>query len=283
MGNEPQRLPDYDDPPVVETVLGVQFDRLAGFRNAHLGAFWNTLDSDEWPTVADANLLHPQFEEFAETGRWAKGAFIQLSQDPAARVQIKSRDGDRMIQVQNDRLHFNWIGAKDDHTYPRYDNVRDGFTFVLDQFLSFIDRANIGDFRANQWEVTYVNHLPRGTVWNEPSDWNFFKPLGPVPTIENLIQGESFGGEWHFVIPEKVGRLHINWRHSKKLVPDEEEEEFIRLTFTARGPVENTDDPILAIFAGLDVGHRTSVLVFKELMDDNANKSWGMKHDADNV
>jgi hypothetical protein len=40
---------DYENPPVVKTVLGVQFEPLATFSNAHLGAFWKRLDADAWP------------------------------------------------------------------------------------------------------------------------------------------------------------------------------------------------------------------------------------------
>ena len=72
-------LADYENPPVVESVLGVQFERLRGFKNAHLGAFWTTLDKKEWPVVADAPPLPPQFERFTESAKWAKGLQIQFS------------------------------------------------------------------------------------------------------------------------------------------------------------------------------------------------------------
>jgi len=104
-------FPDYVDPPVVETILGVQFDPLASWRNAHLGVFWKTLNTDDWPNVSDAPPLQPQFERFAESARWAMfGAQLTLTQDPSARLQIKNKAGDRMIQLQNSRLHFNWLG-----------------------------------------------------------------------------------------------------------------------------------------------------------------------------
>jgi len=48
---EQHSLPDYVNPPVVETILGVQFERLPAFKNAHLGAFWKTLDTREWADV----------------------------------------------------------------------------------------------------------------------------------------------------------------------------------------------------------------------------------------
>src|SRR5436309_10921680 len=91
-------LPDYTNPPVVETVLGVQFDRLPGFTNAHLGAFWSKLDTNEWPEVADAPPLQPQFERFTEAAKWSRGLQFQLTPIPPGRVQIRNANGDRMIQ-----------------------------------------------------------------------------------------------------------------------------------------------------------------------------------------
>jgi hypothetical protein len=92
-------LPDYETPPVVETVLGVQFERLPGFKNGHLGAFWKSLPRGEWPTVSDAPPLEPQFERFEPSARWVRGLHIQLTQDPTSRLQIKNQAGDRMIQI----------------------------------------------------------------------------------------------------------------------------------------------------------------------------------------
>src|SRR4051794_17684467 len=42
-------LPDYDDPPVVETVLGVQFAPLQGWGVPHYGLFWTEIKS-EYPS-----------------------------------------------------------------------------------------------------------------------------------------------------------------------------------------------------------------------------------------
>jgi uncharacterized protein (TIGR04255 family) len=273
-------LPDYDNPPVVETVLGVQFERLLRFKNAHLGAFWKTLDADEWPVVQDAPPLAPQFERFEKPAPWAKGVQLQLTQDPANRLQIKNKDGDRMIQLQNNRLHFNWIGESGGR-YPRYERVRDGLEWALRKFVEFVEQEHVGDFRPNQWEVTYVNHIPQGSVWNTPTDWSFFKPLAGVSTVDNLLQGESFGGEWHFVIPRQKGRLHVQWHHGLKSAPEKSENEIVRLMFTARGPIEEGGDKLQTITDALNLGRRTIVSSFKELMSDDANKHWGLKHAND--
>lgn len=274
-------FPSYERPPVVETVLGVQFDRLPRARNAHWGAFWKTLDPEEWPEVGDASLLPAQFEQFEAKAAWARAVQLQLTQDPSCRLRITNADKNRMIQVQNSRLHFNWLGQQGGK-YPRYSKVRDGFLSTLSCFVAFVTAEELGEFAPNQWEVTYVNQIPRGTVWNTPDDWGFFKPLGGVPTIENVVDGESFGGEWHFVIPPKQGRLHIAWQYGKGATAGPGgTEDFIRITLTARGPILPTSDGIEAISEGLDLGRATIVRSFHDLMSDEANHHWGLNDSED--
>lgn len=276
------RLPDYKNPPVVETVLGVQFDRLPNAKNAHFGAFWETLGAGEWPTVADAPLLPTQFERFEATSGWAKGVQLQLTQDPACRLQIRNAGGNRMIQIQNTRLHFNWLG-RGEQAYPRYDRVLREFISVLEQFRQFATDKSLGELRFNQWEVTYVNEIPRGTVWTTPADWGFFRLLGSAQPVERDIEGESFGGEWHFVIPQRRGRLHIQWQHGKgaRDAKQDEANDFIRLTLTARGPIAESGDEVQSIREGLDFGRATIVRSFRDLMSDGANRYWGLKHEDD--
>jgi uncharacterized protein (TIGR04255 family) len=274
-GNKPL-LPDYTNPPVVETVLGVQFDRLKGFANAHLGAFWRMLDPIEWPAVSDAPPLQPQFERFVEAARWARGLQLQITPIPQGRMQVKNRAGDRMIQVQNGRLHFNWLSVQG-NDYPRYEAVRAGFVEQMERFLAYIHEAGLGPFQPNQWEITYINQLPRGGVWNTPADWTFFEPLRGIPTVEGVIEGEDFTGEWHFVIPEKRGRLHIEWQHALRALPNQPECEIIQLTLTARGPVESKEIGLRPILEGLDLGRETIVRSFAGLMSAEANRQWGLK------
>ncbi len=272
-------LPDYANPPVVETILGVQFEPLPDFRNAHLGAFWKTLNQNEWPKVADAPPLESQVERFSEQMEWGRMAFqFKLAQDMPNRLQVSNKDGDRMIQVQNGRLHFNWLG-KAGGPYPHYGPVRDGFDWLLGQFSDYIAREKLGDLRPNQWEVTYLNHIPKGTVWKTVADWHFFSPLGAVPSVSELIEAESFGGEWHYIIPEKRGRLHVRWQHSQRQEP--KLEEIIVLNLTARGPVEDEKAGLTAALTGLDLGHDVIVRSFKDFMSKDASDYWGLKNAQD--
>lgn len=268
-------LPDYGHPPVVETVLGVQFDRLPKFTNGHLGAFWSSLNQSEWPTVADAPFLQPQYERFTPEAKWAQGVHIQLTPMPPCRLQITNRSGDKMMQVQNGRFHFNWLG-KSGANYPRYEAVRDGFLASLEDFVAFASRAAVGEFAPNQWEITYINQIPKGTVWHTPEQWGFFQPLQHSGGINKLVQFESFDGEWHYVIPGQLGRLHMKWQHGQRTDAGDNAE-IVHLTLTARGPLSKkpgTDE----IVRGLGIGRETIVRAFRELMSDEANRQWELKN-----
>jgi len=265
-------LPDYENPPVVETILGVQFDRLPGFRSVHLGAFWEILGRTDWPQIADAPPLLQQFERFRGAANWGQlDLQLMMSQDASQRAQMKNQTGDRMIQVQNGRLHFNWM-KQGEAKYPKYEKVRDGFRDVLGKFTKFVRDLNLGSFCPNQWEVTYLNQIPAGTVWKVPSDWGFFRLLGTAAIPGDV---ESFDGAWHFAIPQDRGRLHVQWQHARQ--PGPTPKDIIVLNLTARGALEsaNTEDSMIA---GIDLGRETIVRAFPALMSDDANKYWGLKH-----
>src|SRR5436190_21828675 len=99
---------DFERPPVVETVMGMHFSPLPGFRNAHLGAFWKSLPV-EWTVVVDAAALPQQVEQF-DNGLLSVGFGVMFTAQPDMRMQIRNATGTRMLQVQNGQLHYNWIG-----------------------------------------------------------------------------------------------------------------------------------------------------------------------------
>jgi len=218
----------YKNPPVVETILSVQFDKLPG-----------------------------------------------LTQDPSSRIQVRNKSNDGMLQLQNGRLIVNWLGDSQG-AYPRYAAVRERLDTALAQFTAFLAGRGLGEICPNQWEVTYINHIPKGTVWNSPADWAFFRLLGANSNIDGIVQIENFNGDWRFQIPDKRGRLHVNWQIAKKADASELDAEFIRLTLTARGGIDETSgDPV---GEGLDLGRATVVRSFHNFMSDEANNYWGYKH-----
>jgi uncharacterized protein (TIGR04255 family) len=270
------KLPKYDRPPVVETILGVQFDPIPGLRTAHLGAYWATLGT-EWPVTEEAQPLDPQFESFDDSAQWAElGVRLQLSSRPQPRIRIRNAANDRMIQVQNGRFIFNWLRT-DGKQYPSYESVRQDFEVKLGGFREYLAlTARLSLPSANQWEITYLNHIPKDSVWQLPRDWSFFSPLNTNLGLSGLVELESFGGEWHFQIPPQRGRLHVRWQHARA----DERTELVALNLTARGSCQAENLEVPPILSGLDLGRETIVRSFQGLMSEWSNQYWGLQDDC---
>ena len=266
----------YKNPPVIETVLSVQFKPIRGLSAAHLGVFWESL-GEEWPTVNDAPAVEPVFERFEVARQWEPESFgIRLSQQVDVRLQIRNRTKDRMIQVQNGRFFYNWLGSEGG-PYPSYDVVRPEFDKYWHAFCQFLAaQYNESSVEPNQWEILYVNHLPQGTVWNCPSDLSgVFTFLGPISAEEIDLKFEAIGGEWNHVVGDKRGRLHIRLGRKNN---DEGPPATIVLTLLARGPVGERET---SINSGLELGHKTITKAFDHFTTPEAKKHWGLTNAND--
>jgi len=180
-----------------------------------------------------------------------------------------------MIQIQNGRLDYNWLG-QGGGSYPRYKSVRPEFDKTLKQFKKFLDIRGLGDFEPNQWEVTYVNHIPKGTVWNEPGDWmGLFEKL-PGPSLDSQeLQLGGLGGQWHFEIIPQRGRLHVQLQHGR--LGSETGEEALVLKLTGRGPI-STKGGVDDLDKGLNLGHEVIVTSFRDLTSCEAHEYWGKEN-----
>ncbi|HNQ23511.1 MAG TPA: TIGR04255 family protein [Phycisphaerae bacterium] len=290
-GQTSERLPSFKHPPVIETVLGVQFDRLPGLTNAHLGAFWRWLQTlqgaewkglsaQQWTDVTDVPAIDPVAEEFGDEQSWGPlVGKLKLTQDPSSRLQIRNHAKDRMIQVQNGRVHYNWV-KKDDAPYPRYTSIRPDFDEVMNALTVFLAEAKLGEAHVNQWEVTYVNIFRRGTVWERLADLRGLLRLPPVlGAAVDPLKLETFRGSWHYQIPPQRGRLHIELQHGRTALGGGEEE-VLKMILTARGPVGDVSGDDTGWGRGLDLGRAAIVRTFLLLTSPEAHAYWGLEHDS---
>jgi len=90
------------------------------------------------------------------------GAVLNLAMgvQPGTRLQITNRAGDRMVQIQPNRFHYNWkrVGGH----YPSYSQVRQEFDQHLALFARFVEEEGLGPVVPSQWELTYVDYVPPG-------------------------------------------------------------------------------------------------------------------------
>lgn len=262
---------DFRKPPVIETVLGVQFSKLSGFTSAHPGVYWHKqLDTREWRTAMQVAYLEDQFESFGDEREWKRpGIGVSPVGDRPDRIQIVHRGQEKMIQIQDTRFIYNW--RKRSGPYPKYENVLPEFLSLLEGFKAFATSFGWA-IALNQWEVVYVNHFQRGDLWHSPSEWSRLLPLLVFPDLPLDGQiSDSFGGQWSFVLPGRTGRLYVSAKHGK--AGGGSGPEVLILQLTARGRMLEEETSPRPEF---DLGHEAIVNSFGALTTREAHEHWGV-------
>lgn len=258
-----------DAPPVVETVFSVQFVSLPKFTLAHAGWYWKKYLDASWTVVEQAAPIADQFERF-DGEMWEQRIPFQLRPASAPdRLQIRREDDQRMIQLQATRFVYNW--KKGSVPYASYDTLRPEFDQEFQRFSSFAMDAGLGTLDPNQWEITYVNHIPNGQIWNTPQDWPKIIRGFMIPQADG--PGASLGGfdgEWHIILPAQRGRLHVSIHHAR--IGSAAGPEVLDLRLTARGPIDEQRG--WTIDNGLSIGHRSIVDTFSSVTTEEAQLVW---------
>ncbi|EDL61756.1 TIGR04255 family protein [Gimesia maris] len=262
MSNE--NCPSFDNPPVIETALSIQFDELSNFKTTHFGMFYETV-KDRFPIVVDKSRLAPVKEYFPRIPQM-QGIRFRSNEGGPERVWYKEPDnGSKMLQLQPDRYVFNWC-RKDLEEYPRYETY---LPVCLEEFKSFSDWAvknDLGEIKPNLCEVTYINRLYTkegenlsdffGTVftgleWKTSDGW-----------LRQPPENASFNRV--FVIGNMQGRLFVE----AGFAVDSDGQDFILLKITARVNINQTDE----LKESMDLAHLWVVKGFASLTSEHVQK-----------
>lgn len=262
------KLPSFEAPPVVETAIAVQFDRVKGMKNRHLWEFWYLL-REQFPVTEDQEPIDPKHELFGDDAK-SPPHFPQIVTRPhASRLQGVSDDKATMFQIQNGRLVYNWR-RQDSTEYPRWESNKPQFDKLLTSFRDYLNQAGLGSIRPNQWEVTYVNHLQKGREWDSPSDWANVVPGVIGQTSGDLSIGplESIAVRQQYVIEANKARLYADLQSA--FMAENPEQELLVLRLVARGvPAEDGQ-----IEGGLELGRKAIVTGFTEMTSERAHEIW---------
>ena len=268
----PLDLPDFDDPPVVETVLSVQFDRLTAMRTVHFGLYWGEV-RERFPMTEERGELPSLFEQSPEQPQPVVGIQFQaLEAPPAPRFWFTDEHGTELIQVQKDRFIKNWRKTGEGTMYPRYERVRAGFDQDFLRFAQFVSQNQLGTVHVNQCEVTYINHIVAGTGWETHADFDkvftVWRPPqsdfpGPVQDVTLRARFPIFGKGGGF-----AGRLHVTVQPVTRL---SDGAPMFLMELMARGQVgEETEF--------FDIGREWIVRSFANLTTPAMHKIWGRRN-----
>ncbi len=260
-------LPHFESPPVAEVVCGIQFDPLPDFRSTHFGAFLQTV-RDDYPNTEDRAPL----DEIRETeqGPTPKAEIGFLEMPPLRRIFYVDRSENFLLQLQPSRFLANWRKLKEDDKYPRYATTFPRFTSGWALFRQFADEAKLGPINANQYELSYINHIEEHDE-AFPSGIEQFLPLFAWKSAqsEHFLPRPSHGMlRLAFNLPEGRGRLHISLGHG---VRPRDNKKIAVADFTARGPAKADWSDLGSWFS---LAHEWIVRGFTDLTSTKAHQIW---------
>lgn len=262
---------EWKRPPVVEVVLGVQFSPLRRLHNGLLGLFWREMMAD-YPKASDAAPIAPAIEEFGDEPQFAMPGIEFAPARGDSRLRMVSADASRMIQVQNGWLVANWM-KKQGQPYPGYEGVQRQFDQALNGFKAFAAEHELGAFEPSVWEVTYIDHIPRNTVWSDFAD---------IPSVvPGLLGGperkpgafEAFSGTWSYRLAD-MARMRVVLQTARSNT--DPPLDLLVVTSTVRGPI--TDSEPGKINAAMNSGHAAAVETFVAITSRKAREYWEGKH-----
>ena len=262
-------LPDFEEPPAVETLVGFHFYPLQNWKTPNFGLFWQEIKT-EYP---DAQV-HPAL---AEQGlrlelNSALGS-IKLTGDVPVRWWYEHKSGKRLIQVQTESFIQNWRKRSKNDPYLHYKDLRPAFWRTWGQFLRFLKRQGVESPRVRQCEVTYVNHIDRGEGWRSFADlpdvfsaWKGRTYCGFLPTPDLVSMNVSYpiGGQ--------TGRLQIVMQPG---IRQPDARQTLQLTITAMcKPVSSEPSDL---FKSLDLGRKWVVRGFEDFTTEKMHAVWRKK------
>ncbi len=271
MTEEKRTLPDYQAPPVIETVLGVQFKPLNTFLIPHFGLFWEKIRS-EYPKFEVKPPLASVIEGFEREKNPKKGPTFSIVQGiPVLRCWFKDVTENQLIQVQNDRFIINWRQQTGEERYPHYHKIQPKFIAEWEKFCEFLKSEEIGSPEIVQCEMTYVNHfeLKReieniGNISKVLSFWSDLVSPGPLTTPESV----NFSIRYR--MPEEKGRLYVSLDPKVRF---RDGKEVLQLNLTARGNPGSSELEKICEWFGL--GHEWIVQGFTQLTTTTMHELWG--------
>lgn len=254
--------PKFKNPPVVEVVMGVQFDPLDKMKAVHLGEFFSAWKAD-YPAATDMPPIPPATEVFGDEVAGRRTLQISFGQPQAQipRQWFEDANGN-LVQIQDDRFVVNWRKVEG-QKYPSYKKICPSFFKHYDKFKQHCEIMELGEISPDLMELTYVNHIvPHQDFWSDHglidevfSHWEY----DPSDTIV-LKKPSRVKWEMVFDVPDSKTRLRIT---CTPVTHKETGEHALRIELLARGVAEKWTEAGMKRW--FDVAHHWIVWGFVDI------------------
>lgn len=211
----------------------------------------------------------PIIEQFGQ----APSVQVEFSdKPPLPRTWFVQGEGAAIIQIQQDRFLHNWKKVEPADAYPRYSTVMERFRESLSTLDEFVEEQDLGSIDPLQYEMTYVNHIPRDGPLAATAGIGTLFPDFTWRTTDGrfLPEPESMNWRTSMVLPKRSGRLHTTIRTA---IRRHDSAPLFLFELTARGlPEDKSRD---AMWNWFDLAHEWIVRGFTDLTGKEFHqKAW---------
>ena len=182
----------------------------------------------------------------------------------AVRCWFRNPNDRTIVQVQADRLCFNWAKRDTEDEYPSYEWLRSKFDTIWQAFLAFLRNEGLGPVKIAQAEISYINHMDDTDVIAD-----LLSVMPNVPRGSFLGAAETTGFETTYVMPNQKGRLRISLQQA---VRKSDGQGVSQLSLTSRTGIVAESHDLMEWF---DLGRTWIVEGFAAITTEAADNKWG--------
>jgi len=258
------KLPSFKTPPLDEVVCGLRYAPLEQLKVPHIGLLWK-LFRNEYPVVQHVPPISSDTMIVVDE---ASGA-------PLPRVWFINTTDDQLIQFQVDRTYFNWRRRQAE--YPRYSHIIGEFERYFSTLEQFIKENSLGGIQPVEFELTYINHIPKGEGWEEVSNLSgLFNDLNWQGASHKFLP-EPTNATWQlrFQLPENNGWLTIKMRQA---IRKSDSQPILVLELSAKGLGQDTSKEGMRLW--YDLARQWIVRGFEDITSPSAQKTFWKKENV---
>lgn len=259
----------FTHPPINEMVIGMQFASRLPMRSLDFADAWSALGREDYPIYME----QPELGQIA-IPEASQEFLIYQGGLPPQRYWFLSSSQERLIQLQSNRLLYNWrrLGDDSNTSYPSYDELIASFTTAYSRFRVFAKTKN-WQFVPQIAEVTYINEIPLADFegLGEVLRGNFDLQTGmalPSPRATHV---------WQYGLNDIKAQLNVN----------------AHVGVAAFGPVLRLELYLAGIFGEIesdgdidgmrkryDIFHERMNELFVSITTNKAHELWGMNRNG---
>lgn len=267
MTAQPGDRPDYEQPPVGEVALAIQFQSAIGYRSHELAAFVERWSGD-LPKVLEKPPLTAMTVDFH-----GPAVELRVAEEPETpRLWLMNTEESRLLQIQQDRLVVNWRKLPLDTPYPRYETIRLFVVEAWEHLTTALRQLGRPVPEPSICEVQYVNHLDERSGWRSVGDTPaVIAPWGGSMSDDFLPPARQAAMSLLFDLPDGRGWLAAEGRSGEL----RDTRKVLTLNLVARGRAASPD--LEGALDFMDLAHDWIVRGFTSITTSEAHKHWRRK------